>query len=263
MVGAHPTGGIVANQTSIEAQQEEYPFVLLECRGVDSALRRQRIAAQPGDMLDTGLERAVPGQVPDQYPPYRLDQFATTGRTGPGRRRPVPLPESLQVSAGAHPALGALRRRRRGGLLRRAGRVRRRAAGIAELRRLGAPEQRDLRCHRPRRQGISRLRRVDLRRERLARLLANGALLARRPCPSWASAATRKRSPCPGGPSLLSEEAADACEAKGAFAPGRARQPAGRRRPHRQREPLVDAVELAQPDQRAPDLATPPVSATS
>ena len=35
--GAHPTGGIVADQSSIEAQQEEYPFVLLECRGIDSA----------------------------------------------------------------------------------------------------------------------------------------------------------------------------------------------------------------------------------
>ena len=31
--GAHPTGGIVADQNSAAAQDEEYPFVLLECRG--------------------------------------------------------------------------------------------------------------------------------------------------------------------------------------------------------------------------------------
>src|ERR1700722_15785321 len=35
--GAHPTGGVVADQNSIDAQYEEYPVVLLECRGVDSA----------------------------------------------------------------------------------------------------------------------------------------------------------------------------------------------------------------------------------
>ena len=34
--GAHPTGGIVADQNSDLAQNEEYPMVLLECRGVDS-----------------------------------------------------------------------------------------------------------------------------------------------------------------------------------------------------------------------------------
>ena len=35
--GAHPTGGTVADVNSGAAANEEYPFVLLECRGVDSA----------------------------------------------------------------------------------------------------------------------------------------------------------------------------------------------------------------------------------
>lgn len=34
--GGHPTGGLVADQNSDLAQNEEYPMVLLECRGVDS-----------------------------------------------------------------------------------------------------------------------------------------------------------------------------------------------------------------------------------
>ncbi|MBV9412688.1 MAG: hypothetical protein JO148_13915, partial [Acidimicrobiia bacterium] len=34
--GAHPTGGIVADQNSGDASQEEYPVVLLECWGADS-----------------------------------------------------------------------------------------------------------------------------------------------------------------------------------------------------------------------------------
>jgi hypothetical protein len=33
--GAHPTAGILADANSADAAQEEYPVVLLECRGVD------------------------------------------------------------------------------------------------------------------------------------------------------------------------------------------------------------------------------------
>ena len=36
--GAHPTGGIVANPNSIAGQNEEYPMVILECRGTASGV---------------------------------------------------------------------------------------------------------------------------------------------------------------------------------------------------------------------------------
>ncbi len=75
--GAHPTGGVVANQNAVGAQYEEYPFVLLECRG-DGATQvspqtcwtqswteryQQNNASQPGGL----------------YPPYRLDAYGTHG----------------------------------------------------------------------------------------------------------------------------------------------------------------------------------------
>ena len=41
--GAHPTGGTFADVNSGDAANEEYPFVLLECRGVDSAAAANRL----------------------------------------------------------------------------------------------------------------------------------------------------------------------------------------------------------------------------
>ncbi len=60
--GAHPTGGVVSDQNSAGAQYEEYPFVLLECRGVDSSSVARGPAAHPADVLDPDVDRALPGQ---------------------------------------------------------------------------------------------------------------------------------------------------------------------------------------------------------
>ena len=85
--GAHPTGDIVPDPNSTDGQYEEYPFVLLECRG-DGQRHR------PGDsrdLLDPGRELPVPGRVP--YEPYQLDQYASS----PGAavvNEPSPLPSA-------------------------------------------------------------------------------------------------------------------------------------------------------------------------
>jgi hypothetical protein len=76
--GAHPTGGVVSDPNSASGRLQEYPFVLLECRGVDRA----------GD-LAAGQERLTPETCwtqtaaeryfPDDglgVPPWRSDRYA-------------------------------------------------------------------------------------------------------------------------------------------------------------------------------------------
>jgi hypothetical protein len=76
--GAHPTGAIVGDSNSTTAEYEEFPFVLLECRGVDST------SVSPADQLtpetcwtQSSTER-YQSSYGDTYPPYRLDEYAAT-----------------------------------------------------------------------------------------------------------------------------------------------------------------------------------------
>jgi hypothetical protein len=75
--GAHPTGGILADQNSGDAKQEEYPMVLLECRGVDSTSvpADQRLSQQTcwtatsGERFEQSYNTA--------FPPWRIDRYAS------------------------------------------------------------------------------------------------------------------------------------------------------------------------------------------
>jgi hypothetical protein len=75
--GAHPTGGIVANPNSAQAQYEEYPFVLLECRGIDSASVAPAQQLTPQTCWTQTWTERYQDSLGDTYPPYRLDQYAT------------------------------------------------------------------------------------------------------------------------------------------------------------------------------------------
>jgi hypothetical protein len=75
--GAHPTGGLVANQNSDVAENEEYPVVLLECRGVDSSTPpsgQQQLS--PETCWTQDWSERYQESYSDMYPPYRLDQYA-------------------------------------------------------------------------------------------------------------------------------------------------------------------------------------------
>jgi hypothetical protein len=91
--GAHPTGGVVANPNSSQAQYEEYPFVLLECRGIDSpgVAPAQQLTPQTC-WTQTWTER-YQDSLGDTYPPYRLDQYASPA-PAPITGAPSPLPAS-------------------------------------------------------------------------------------------------------------------------------------------------------------------------
>jgi hypothetical protein len=81
--GAHPTGGIVADQNAAGAQYEEYPFVLLECRGVGSSSAPVTQQVSPETCwTQSWTERYQQNNASEAgglYPPYVLDAFGTNG----------------------------------------------------------------------------------------------------------------------------------------------------------------------------------------
>ena len=187
--GAHPTGGLVANENSPQAQYEEYPFVLLECRG-DSRPR-----PQPGhapDVLDPVLDGALPGQ-----PRRRVPALPARPVRPPGRSPPWPLPPrpSPPTCAGEDapvqywvPFVAASGQVFHGGNGGCGG-----EAPEAVTSTFGGPEQRDVRVDRHQRPGERRVRRLhDNRTPPWAAPRTCRAPSSR--CPSWGSAAT------PGGP---------------------------------------------------------------
>ena len=74
--GAHPTGGIVADQQSAQAPQEEYPVVIMMCRGNVSATSGKDQITPETCWTETSPERV---QVDNafNFPPYRLDLYAS------------------------------------------------------------------------------------------------------------------------------------------------------------------------------------------
>jgi hypothetical protein len=98
--GAHPTAGIVADQNSIDAQQEEYPFVLLECRGVDSTkVNASEQVSQKTCWTQDWSER-YQDTYSTQYPAYRMDRYATKA----DRRQVAGAPKHLPTPCNFLPA---------------------------------------------------------------------------------------------------------------------------------------------------------------
>jgi hypothetical protein len=86
--GAHPTGGLWPDENSSDAAKEEYPFVLLECRGVESA-------AKPLDpstcWTQTWAER-FQASFGNPFPEWRLDRYATAADRTQFAVQPDPRP---------------------------------------------------------------------------------------------------------------------------------------------------------------------------
>jgi hypothetical protein len=75
--GAHPTGGIIANQNSSTAQQEEYPLVLLECRGMDSPHTPAKQQLSPKTCWTNATTERFQEDFNTAYPSWRLDQYGS------------------------------------------------------------------------------------------------------------------------------------------------------------------------------------------
>jgi hypothetical protein len=99
--GAHPTGGIVADQNSASAQNEEYPFVLLECRGTDSTSVPAAQQHSPETCWTQTWSERYQDSLGTAYPPYRLDQDATPSPQPAIVGAPSTLPASCQYDESA------------------------------------------------------------------------------------------------------------------------------------------------------------------
>lgn len=97
--GAHPTGGIVADEQSQQASQEEYPVVLMMCRGSATATSGKNEITPDTCWTQTAAERI---QVDNafNFPPYRLDFYAAAADRGPLPGVPAPLPASCSQFEG-------------------------------------------------------------------------------------------------------------------------------------------------------------------
>jgi hypothetical protein len=89
--GAHPTGGIVSDPNSIAGENQEYPMVLLECRGTASGA--DEVTPETCWTQDSGsrYQDSYDDNADGSWPSYRLDHDATT----PGAAivgQPVDLP---------------------------------------------------------------------------------------------------------------------------------------------------------------------------
>lgn len=92
--GAHPTGGIYNDTTAIKAAQEEYPVVIMQCRGVDSTSvpLAQQIRPETCWTQSPG-ERSQSSEI-NPFPPIRLDRFADVAQRQFKVGVPSPLPAS-------------------------------------------------------------------------------------------------------------------------------------------------------------------------
>jgi hypothetical protein len=89
--GAHPTGGTVADINSGDGANEEYPFVLLECRGVDSPSAGSNRLRPETCWTQTWAERFQRDNSTG-YPAWRSDRYATAGQRGALVEAPAPRP---------------------------------------------------------------------------------------------------------------------------------------------------------------------------
>ena len=92
--GAHPTGGIVADPNSIDAQQEEYPMVLLECRGVDSSTAAADKQLTPQTCWTQSWSERYQDTFNGRFPSWRMDQYGSLTDRNQVAGGPSPLPAS-------------------------------------------------------------------------------------------------------------------------------------------------------------------------
>lgn len=74
--GAHPTGGIVADPNSRAASRQEYPVVILECRGVDAAGATASQRLTPQTCWTQTPDERYQQDYNNAFPAWRVDRYA-------------------------------------------------------------------------------------------------------------------------------------------------------------------------------------------
>ncbi|MGO4257865.1 hypothetical protein [Marmoricola sp. RAF53] len=89
--GAHPSGGLVNDVNSGAGINTEYPFVLLQCRGVDNPGKGQEQVRPETCWTQTAQERFTRDNSTG-WPAWRSDAFATAGQRARTVSAPDPRP---------------------------------------------------------------------------------------------------------------------------------------------------------------------------
>jgi hypothetical protein len=96
--GAHPTGGIVGDESSSRAAGfEEYPVVLMECRGIDSANAPSGEQLSPKTCWTQTASERYNEDNNTAFPAWRLDHYAPAAETAKYAGAPNPLNPSCSV----------------------------------------------------------------------------------------------------------------------------------------------------------------------
>ncbi len=92
--GAHPTGGLISQENLAIGAQQEYPVVLMECRGTAAEITPETCWTQ------TSGERVQTSGY--SFPPWRIDQYASETDRGElvGAPTPYPLKQCANASGG-------------------------------------------------------------------------------------------------------------------------------------------------------------------
>lgn len=80
--GAHPTGGIAGDVNSAAGANQEYPFVLLQCRGVDSTTVAVAKRIRPETCWTQTWAERYRSDNETGYPAWRSDAFAPAAERG-------------------------------------------------------------------------------------------------------------------------------------------------------------------------------------
>jgi hypothetical protein len=96
--GAHPTGGIVADQNSGDAIQEEYPVVLLQCRGKPGS---GKDAVTPSTCWTQTSPERFQQSYASSFPVWRVDRYATRAQRAAVANAPQNRPAACFAPAPA------------------------------------------------------------------------------------------------------------------------------------------------------------------
>lgn len=99
--GAHPTGGILSDQQLNTAAQQEYPVVIMECRGVDSSDVPASEQLAPETCWNSSVQERVPYVAPNIPAMWSLDAYNSLAQQAPDVNVPVPYPSTCAPVSGS------------------------------------------------------------------------------------------------------------------------------------------------------------------
>ena len=90
--GAHPTAGLIGDINSQDAIREEYPFVLLQCRGVDSPSVPLAQRLRPETCFTQSPVERYASDLNTSFPSWRMDRYASAADRALVVNAPDPRP---------------------------------------------------------------------------------------------------------------------------------------------------------------------------